>query len=283
MIKEPGVLFIVSTPIGNLEDLSSRACSTLKTVDYIAAEDTRHSKKLLTHFNIQTPLKSYHDASSSKTTAYFIEQLENGKQIALISDAGTPLISDPGYELVRLAHQHNIPVRSIPGPCAVIAALSISGLPADEFLFIGFLNHKPIKKKAKLEQLSTYTATWVAYESPHRIVETLCLLESIMGPTHIMALVREITKCFETVITGSIADVRLRLKEDPNQQKGEFVLIVQGKPEKPQNQLDLESIRILNLLCTELPLSRASALTAKITGLNKKVIYEHGRLHKQNS
>ncbi len=275
MLNQSGVLFIVSTPIGNLEDLSARALSTLTEVDYIAAEDTRHSKKLLAHFNINTPLKSYHDASSFKMTTYLIEQLAQGKNIALISDAGTPLISDPGYELVRLAHSQKISVRSVPGPCALIAALSISGLPTDQFLFIGFLPHKINKKKEQIEKLATFPSTWIAYESPHRILETLKLLKTCLGPTHPMVLVRELTKYFETTLTGSIAEILQQLTDDLKQQKGEFVILVQGKIVETGTELNADSIRILNLLCTELPLSRASSLASKITGLSKKTFYQY--------
>lgn len=276
MRKETGILSIVATPIGNLDDISSRAINTLKEADLIAAEDTRHSRKLLSYLNIDTPLWTYHDYSSETATTNIIQRLLNGDSVALISDAGTPLIADPGYQLVKAAHGQGIPVQPLPGPCALITALSSSGLPSDRFTFIGFLPSKPAARKKEIELMTDVTHTWIFYETPHRIIHTLENICDILGPKRKIVLARELTKRFETILNGTVSELLNKLNEDADQRKGEFVAIVQGKEKKSDNTVDANAIHILRSLLEELSLKQASALTAKITGIKKRDLYEYG-------
>ncbi len=272
---EGGTLYIVPTPIGNLGDMVPRAVEILQTVDLIAAEDTRHSGKLLQHFNVTTPVMAYHDHSDQNRVETLLRRLREGEQIALISDAGTPLISDPGFRLVRNARQAGIRVTPIPGACALIAALSASGLPSDRFMFEGFLPAKSGARLKSLEQLGQEARTLIFYESPHRLLETLADMRQVFGSEREMVLAREISKTFETFLAGSIADVLSATLADTNQQRGEFVLMVHGFLMPAQDSLDSEVQRVAKILIEEkLPVKQAAAITARLTGGRKNQIYQ---------
>ncbi len=217
------MLFIVSTPIGNLEDITFRAVNTLQSVDLIAAEDTRHTRKLTRHYQIRTPLTSYFEHNKIQKAAYLIRLMTEGKKVALVTDAGTPGISDPGYRLVKLAYDNGIPVTVVPGPCALIAALSLSGLPSHEFIFQGFLPVKSAARRKKLELLKNETRTVIFYESPHRIVKVLEDLIAVLNDPPVVCA-REITKKFEEVLRGTASDILETFKK--KKPKGEFVLLV---------------------------------------------------------
>ncbi len=268
-----GVLYIVATPIGNRSDITQRAIDILSDVDLIAAEDTRHSRHLLQNFNIKTKLWAYHDHNELQQTPVLIEKLQTGFNIALISDAGTPLLSDPGYRLVKAAHEVGIKVSPLPGPCAAIAALSASGLPTDSFYFAGF---PPAKLSARVhfyEQLSHETSTLIFYESSHRIEKSLLDMNEVFGAERQALLAREITKTFETIRKASLCELLRWVREDENQRKGEFVLIIQGVMEKSsENTVTLE--HTLKVLMEELPLKQASKLAANITGMKKNQVYK---------
>jgi len=266
-------LYVVATPIGNLQDMVPRALQILQQVKVIAAEDTRHSAKLMAHFGVTTPLLSYHDHSSDADEARLLALLRDGDDVALISDAGTPLISDPGYRLVKSALAAGFKVVPVPGCSAVIAALSVAGLPTDRFSFEGFLPAKSSARRTALEALAAETRTMVFFEAPHRILETLQDLSDIFSPQRPATLVREITKTFETVRQESLANLLAWVAEDANQQRGEIVLVVQGAPERAV-AISAEHERILKLLAAELPPKKAAALTAEITGADKKQLYQ---------
>ncbi|MDN3638959.1 16S rRNA (cytidine(1402)-2'-O)-methyltransferase [Simiduia curdlanivorans] len=272
-MTEP-TLYVVATPIGNLGDMVPRAVETLQTVQLIAAEDTRHSAKLLEHFHIKTPLLAYHDHSDSKRTQYLIEKLRAGESIALISDAGTPLVSDPGYQLVAAAQAAGVRVVPIPGACALIAALAASGLASDRFSFEGFLPAKQVARQKRLAELVGNTGTTIFYEAPHRILESLQDVVAVFGAERPVVVARELTKTFETFLTGSAADVLAQVAADSNQQRGEIVLLVQGAPKPDAAALDSEATRIMALLAAELPPKKASALAENITGVKKKQLYQ---------
>jgi 16S rRNA (cytidine1402-2'-O)-methyltransferase len=265
-------LYIVATPIGNLEDISERAKACLKNVDLIFAEDTRHSARLLRAIDSKVQAWALHDHNERQQTSQVIEQLSQGKAIALVSDAGTPLISDPGYFLVRAVRDAGFKVTTLPGCCAVIAALTIAGLPTDKFIFDGFLPHKSGARLQKYEQYINETRTTVLYESPHRIVDSIKDLAKALGDDREISLVREITKTFETVITGSALNVLEQLEADSNQQRGEFVVLI-GGIEKAKEQDQVVGEKILKTLLEELSVKQASALTAKLAGGRKKEWY----------
>lgn len=271
-----GELYVVATPIGNLADMVPRAVETLQTVDYIAAEDTRHSKKLLDYFGISTPMLTYHDQSTEKQKSRLLQWLKEGKRIALISDAGTPLVSDPGFRLVREARKIGVRVTPIPGSCAAIAALSVAGLPSDRFCFEGFLPARREKRLSYLKQLAQETRTLIFYEAPHRILEVLEDLGQIFGEDREALFAREITKTYETFYATSLQALRRVVTEDANQRKGEIVIIVRGAENAVREQSDIEQRRVLSLLMMELPLKKAAALAADITGGNKKALYQLG-------
>lgn len=268
-------LYIVATPIGNLEDITLRAINTLKQVDLIAAEDTRHSGLLLQHLAIKAKLFALHDHNEQEKSQLLIEKLKSGLSIALISDAGTPLINDPGYHLVKACRENNINVVPIPGACAAIAALSASGLPSDKFSYEGFL---PAKTKARQDYLTTLLdepRTMIFYESTHRLLDTLQDMQTIWGSDKQIVLAKELTKTWETIVNFSILDLINWLQEDSNRQKGEFVLIVEGN-NKTADEIDPKAINTLKLLLKELPLKKAAAITAEIYGLKKNQLYQLG-------
>ncbi|ROR94792.1 16S rRNA (cytidine1402-2'-O)-methyltransferase [Sinobacterium caligoides] len=273
-MAEP-TLYIVATPIGNLEDMVPRALNVLQTVDVIAAEDTRHSSRLMQHFNITTPMIACHDHNEGFVAQKLLDRLREGQQVALISDAGTPLISDPGYRVVSLVRAEGFRVVPVPGACAMVAALSASGLPSDRFLFEGFLPAKEVARGQRLRQLQTETATMIFYESPHRIVATLNSVVAEFGAERELVIARELTKTFETICALPAAAMLAWVLGDGNQQKGEIVLLVRGAAKREQSEdLDDEVLRILSLLAEELPAKQASMLAAKITGEKKNKLYK---------
>ena len=264
-------LFIVATPIGNLDDISFRAINTLKEVDLILAEDTRHSKKLLDFYQIDTKLQAFHEHNEKQQVANIIKLLAT-KSIALISDAGTPLINDPGFNLVRAAKKEDIKVIPIPGSSSVIAALSASGLPSNNFCFLGFV---PTKTEARIKFLNKITIssyTNIFFESPKRILNTMELINTIFTPNREMCLAKELTKTFETIITGNSEKIINYLTSDTNSCRGEFVLLV--SPNNNDNDKEEQLNHILPILKKELSNSTAAKIAAKITGLNKKYCYE---------
>ncbi len=274
-------LFIVSTPIGNLGDMTPRAVDVLKQVDVIAAEDTRHSRRLMNHFGIETPMIPCHDHNERQQTERIVEKLKQGNKVALVSDAGTPLISDPGFYLVRSVREAGFKVTPVPGSCAIIAALSVSGLPTDRFFFEGFLPAKGAGRRKKLEVLGNLDCTWGVYESTHRIIDSLKDFVSVLGAERYMVLVREITKTFETVIAGSVSEVLACLEGDSDQCRGEFVLLVEGRKESKDQSIDPQTIKMLARLMKELPPKKAAAVVSDLTGVRKKDLYEQVLLLKQ--
>lgn len=272
-INDPGILYIVATPIGNLKDISQRAIEVLQAVNCIAAEDTRHSKHLLQHLGISTPLISLHEHNEHLRANQLIERLRQGESIALISDAGTPLISDPGYVLVKDVKDANLSVVPIPGPCALIAALCASGLPTDRFVFEGFLPSKPKLRKQHLESLQSETRTLIFYEAPHRILESIKTLHDVFGADRQMVLARELTKKFETIQSGKISDIMNWVSHDENQQRGEMIILVEGAKAVPVSDNQVSYNKILTILLENLPLKQASEITAKITGERKNDVY----------
>lgn len=267
-----GRLFVIATPIGNLADITYRAVETLKTVDLIAAEDTRHSRGLLHMYAVSTPMVAYHDHNEKEQAKYLVDQLIGGRDIALISDAGTPLISDPGYRLVRAAHDRRIQVVPIPGSCAAIAALSVAGIPPDRFVFEGFLPGRRAARVSRLEQLRQEPRTLIFYESAHRIVGALEDMVDVFGKDRPATLARELTKQYETLLKAPLDEIRQAVATEQDQRKGEFVLVIQGAV--PDRRVDPETLRIFDLLAENFPPKKAAALAAKITGKPKNLIYQ---------
>lgn len=275
---ETATLFIVPTPIGNIKDITERALEVLSQVDLIAAEDTRHTAKLLNHYQISKPCFALHDHNEQQKSAALIAKMQQGQSIALVSDAGTPLISDPGYHLVNDCRAAGINVVPLPGPCAAITALSASGLPSDRFSFEGFL---PAKDKAKIDTLTERleeTRTMIFYESPRRVFDTVEKIIAVMGPERKIVLAREITKTFETIHGGPAGDVLPWLMEDENRLRGEFVLLIAGFKPDPL-ALSQAVLHTLTLLAKELPLKKAAALTAEIHQVKKNALYKWGLEH----
>ena len=271
---EVGTLYIVSTPIGNLKDITHRAIEMLNNVDLIAAEDTRRTGVLLKHYDIKTPLSSFNSYNQVKKSGHFIARLLKGQDLALVSDAGTPLISDPGYRLVRTAKNIGLKVSTIPGPCALIAAISASGLPSDRFIFEGFLPAKSSARIAKIQSISSELRTIIFYEAPHRILETLEDMLAVINPLRQIFLARELTKTHETFLSGTLIEVLELVRADINQQKGEIVLVLAGSDPSEENPDTSESDRMLSILLEELPLKQAASLVAKITGGQKNIFYK---------
>ena len=273
--KKAACLYVVATPIGNLGDISPRGVEVLQAVDYIAAEDTRHSGRLLGHFNITTPTIAYHDHSNVKRLEKIEELLRQGKSVALISDAGTPLISDPGYALVKSVRDQGIPVIPIPGACAMVAALSVAGLPSDRFVFEGFLPAKSSARQKRLSALAAEPRTLIFYESTHRLLDTLQDMIIAFGEARRGVMARELTKTFETVLSAPLGELRQRITADGNQQKGEFVLVVAGhKKPASESVLEPDVEQTMTVLLSELPIKQAAAIGAKLTGLKKRALYQ---------
>ena len=268
-------LYIVATPIGNLDDITLRAIDTLKRVDLIAAEDTRHSGLLLQHLGIKAKLFSLHDHNEQEKAHVLIEKLQSGLSIALVSDAGTPLINDPGYHLVKACRENDIKVVPIPGACAAIAALSVAGLPSDKFIYEGFLPAKSKARQDSLASLITEPRTMIFYESTHRLLETLKDMQTILGADKQIVLAKELTKTWETIVSFPVYELIDWLNQDASRQKGEFVLIVAGYTESNKD-IDPKAINTLKLLQKELPLKKAAAITAEIYGLKKNQLYQIG-------
>lgn len=270
---QPGSLWVVATPIGHRDDLSPRAVATLRTVAAIAAEDTRHSRPLLQHFGIDTPLLALHEHNEREAVASMVGRLLEGESLALISDAGTPLISDPGFRLVRAARAAGIRCMPVPGACAAIAALSVAGLPSDRFVFEGFLPPKSAARRSRLQELKGEPRTLIFYESSHRVAESLADLREVFGAGREAVLARELTKLFETVIGEPLGELAERVANDPDQQRGECVLLVAGRGEDVDDRL-AEGQRVFAILREELPPARAAKLAAAITGAPRKQLYE---------
>jgi len=266
-------LFVVATPIGHLDDITYRAIDILKSVSIIAAEDTRTSAQLLKHFNITTPLTACHEHNESNKIEVLIQRLLNGENMALISDAGTPLISDPGFKLVRAAQENNIRVIPVPGACAAIAALSSVGLPSDRFSFEGFLPSRQSQRLIQLEKLKDETQTLIFYEAPHRILESVKDMAQVFGADRAVGFAREITKTFETIKKMTLAELVQFIEADHNQQKGEIVLVIGGAT--AEKDLDQEKLdQLLTRLLQDLSVKAASQLAADLTGIKKKVAYQ---------
>ncbi|PVZ86890.1 16S rRNA (cytidine(1402)-2'-O)-methyltransferase [Serratia sp. S1B] len=266
-------LFVVATPIGHLDDMTFRAIEVLKSVSLIAAEDTRQSVQLLKHFNIETPLTACHDHNEANKIHQLIEKLKNGENLALISDAGTPLISDPGFKLVRAAQEHGIRVTPVPGACAAIAALSAVGLPSDRFSFEGFLPSKSSQRLSQLEKLKDETQTLIFYEAPHRILECVKDMQAVFGADRAVGFAREITKTFETIKKMTLGELVKFIEQDHNQQKGEIVLVVGGaSTEKDLSQAKLDEW--LQRLLQDVSVKAAAQIVADLTGIKKKIAYQ---------
>jgi 16S rRNA (cytidine1402-2'-O)-methyltransferase len=276
MTDRAGVLYVVATPIGNLQDISARALETLGRAALVAAEDTRHSRKLLGHYGIGTPLVALHEHNEREQTRSLLERLAGGEDVALISDAGTPLISDPGFHLVRSARAAGLAVVAVPGPTACIAALSIAGLPTDRFVFEGFLPAKRTARCKRLETLRDEPRTLVFYESSHRIADCLADMLTVFGGERPAVLARELTKTFETSRDGTLQELLDWLLGDDNQQRGEFVIMLHGRPEPATEELGAGERKVLELLLEELPLKQAASLASRITGVAKNRLYDYG-------
>lgn len=273
-----GVLYVVATPIGNLEDWTPRAAATLKAVAVVAAEDTRHSGRLLQHFDISTRLLALHDHNEGARVEMLLARLQAGDDIALISDAGTPLISDPGYRLVAAVQAAGVRVVPIPGACAAIAALSAAGLPSDRFSFEGFLPAKSAGRRERLQALAAESRTQIFYEAPHRVLDCLQDMVAVLGPLRRVVLARELTKTFETIRQLPLAEMLAWVASDADQQRGEIVLVLEGAPEAEEDWLEAD--RVLGLLLAELPVKQAASLAAGITGIKKNALYERALLLK---
>ena len=266
-------LFVVATPIGHLDDMSYRAIDVLKSVSLIAAEDTRTSAQLMKHFNISTPLTACHEHNESNKIDILVQKLLNGEDMALISDAGTPLISDPGFKLVRAAQAYGIRVIPVPGACAAIAALSAVGLPSDRFSFQGFLASKQSQRLQQLEKLKDETQTLIFYEAPHRILDSVKDMAAVFGADRPVGFAREITKTFETIKKMALGELVEFIAADHHQQKGEIVLVVGGaSEEKDMEQEKLD--QLLQRLLQDLSVKAASQLAADLTGIKKKIAYQ---------
>lgn len=268
-----GTLFIVATPIGNLEDISLRAIATLQNVDTILAEDTRHSKHLLSTYGIHKPMLSFHAHNEAQKSKEIIQALQQGHSFALITDAGTPLISDPGYPLVQLARSEGIPVTPIPGACALIAALSAAGVPCDQFSFFGFLPAKQTARQAKLKTLSSLDHTAIFYESTHRIHATLADMAMVLGHDKSIVLVKELTKTFEQFISAPVHEIQHWLDNEPGREKGEFILIIPPGEQSPGNAA-IDASQLLQLLLEEISVKQAVKIATKITGQSKNELYK---------
>jgi 16S rRNA (cytidine1402-2'-O)-methyltransferase len=267
-----GTLYVVATPIGNLGDLSPRALDALRAVAAICAEDTRHTRQLLAHYGIEKPLLALHEHNEGEVAGRLVARLAAGESLALVSDAGTPLVSDPGFRLVRAARGAGIKVSPLPGPCAFIAALSVAGLPSDRFAFEGFLPARAGARRERLARLAGEVRTLAFYESAHRIGDSLADMATAFGADRPAVLARELTKLFETVLDGTLGELRERVAADPNQRKGEFVVLVQGVGEDADARI-AEGRRLYAKLGGYLPPSTAAKLAAELSGAPRKALY----------
>ena len=282
MNDSTGILYIVATPIGNLQDMTQRALETFAQVDLIAAEDTRHSGLLLSHYGIKKPFFALHDHNEQEKAHILVEKLKQGIDIALISDAGTPLISDPGFHLVRRCREAGIRVVPLPGACAAVTALCAAGIASDRFCFEGFLPAKSKARKDKLQNLAEEDRTLIFYESTHRILDMLDDLQTIFGADRYVVLAREITKTWETIRGDKVQSLRRWLSDDPNRTKGEMVVIVEGKPKSDEaEEFSLQAVKALELIAKALPLKKAAAIVAELYGYKKNALYQFG-LEKSN-
>lgn len=269
-----GSLFVVATPIGNLGDMVPRALEILQSADLVCAEDTRHSGRLLQHFGIRTPLAAYHEHSSATEQERILSTLRQGGTVALISDAGTPLISDPGFDLIRSARRENIAVLPVPGPCAAITALSVAGMATDRFIFEGFLPAKSAARRSRLESMVAERASLVFYESPHRILESLRDMAAVLGGEREAFFAREMTKAYETYLFDTLDGLCGRVASDTDQRRGEIVVVVSGAGRAVEDAVHQEGERVLRVLLAELPIKQAAALSARITGDSKNRLYQ---------
>ncbi|EXJ15481.1 16S rRNA (cytidine(1402)-2'-O)-methyltransferase [Imhoffiella purpurea] len=276
MQQTRGVLYVVATPIGNLADMSERARKILAEVDLIAAEDTRQTLRLLNHCGISATLVSYHDHNETSVSRRLLAELEQGRNLALVSDAGTPLVSDPGYSLVSAARERNLSVVPIPGPSAAICALSAAGLPSDRFLFLGFPPRSKPQRRTWLDGVADEPGTLILYESGRRAVATLADLAETLGDSRRVVLARELTKRFETFLFGSASELARRVEEDEEQQLGELVILVEGRGSDGEDAGLAEQERVLRILSESLPLSQSAALAARLTGAKKNRLYRLG-------
>ena len=274
VISKPGTLYIVATPIGNLDDITQRARLILDQVDLIAAEDTRHSAKLLSALGVSTPLMSLHEHNEIKQALVIKEKIEAGRQIALISDAGTPLISDPGFNLIDLFHQYDLPVVPIPGPSSVITAICASGISASSFDFIGFLPAKASQRRQLLMSLKDETHTQVFFESPHRIAAAMDDLVAVFGESRQACICRELTKQFETIIRGSLLTLRQAIQTNPNHRRGEIVMVISGADNTVQSRKSVDYQELLQGMLEFMPTKEVAKLLARHSGLSRNVFYE---------
>jgi 16S rRNA (cytidine1402-2'-O)-methyltransferase len=265
-------LYVVATPIGNLEDISYRAVRILSEVDLIAVEDTRHSRVLLSHYGIGTPMTALHDHNEEQKLGKILERITNGDSVALISDAGTPLISDPGYRLVKAAREASLPVYTLPGASAVIAALSVAGLPPDRFVFEGFLPAKVVARRKTLESLLREPRTMVFFESSHRIEESILTMVEIFGQQRLAAVCRELTKKFETVLRAPLVEISQSLALDKHQTKGEFVIVVDGYEASDDEAMSL-ALTMASALLEYLPASQAARVAAQLNNVARRDVY----------
>ncbi|WP_313493123.1 16S rRNA (cytidine(1402)-2'-O)-methyltransferase [Stenotrophomonas sp.] len=275
MSTAAATLYVVATPIGNLADLSPRAQEVLRSVAAICAEDTRHTGQLLSHFGISKPLVALHDHNEEAMAERVVARLLGGESLAVVSDAGTPLVSDPGFRLVRAARAAGVRISPIPGACAAIAALSVAGLPSDRFVFEGFLPAKGAARRERLNKLAAETGTLVFYESSHRIAESLADMVAAFGAERPAVVARELTKLFETVLDGSLEQLLAKVLADDNQRKGEFVVMVQGAGDDEQARI-AEGRRLYAKLNEHLPPSTAAKLAAELSGAPRKALYGQG-------
>ena len=266
-------LYVVPTPIGNIGDMTLRSVEVLQAVDMIAAEDTRHSRTLLNHYEITTPVISFHEHSGESAAVALAERIMQGERIALISDAGTPLVSDPGYQLVRAVQALNMPVVPLPGPCAAVTALSAAGLPTHSFQFVGFLPAKKNARRTRLDGLKSSESTIILYEAPHRILDLLDDIAGVLGALREVCIARELTKTFETVRRDTVAVIRDWVKGDANQQRGEFVVMIAPDTQRGEGVSD-EAFNLLRALSEELPPRKAAQIVADHYGLKSRDLYE---------
>lgn len=273
-MNDPGILYVVATPIGNYKDMGQRAIEVLTAVDMILAEDTRHSARLLRHFGISTPARSMHEHNERQLVDKLVGEIAQGRTMALICDAGTPLISDPGFPLVRALRARGLRVVPVPGPCALICALSVAGLATDRFYFEGFLPHKSGARRRCVERLKPLGCTLIFYESPHRLLATLADIEAVLGAERRCVIARELTKTYESIYTGSIHAVGERMSTLERELRGELVILVEGAPERDEHAMLSESdMRTLTILMRDLPLAQAVGLATRLTEKSRNTLY----------